>query len=411
MNRERIIIGAIATSLAATLVGCKPAQVKTESTPSPSQQAANASTKPAPAAAANPTGAATQGALPKGAAATPAVTDQAGYDNAKSDFSYGPGQAWPKLVVPVELRPGPLAQVSAPEPVVQVPLTDTPSTDQTQSEAIAERKQPSVLEEQQPVTGPCASPLSAASLDLGPKENWLSSKLKTTAMGALSKMLFGGSGGGDEGGSDRPSTVSDPIPKSARQAFHDELSDIEMSISGRLKDDSLLLSTDIGSSPDKSTFHAVYLESKDCKRTFPDRYLNYRMWVEWSLSVSWTKTERRYQNDKLVSEKTSSGGFFKSGEYDLAKGSINLNDAAQYQQGLLNDLPAPIWQQMGFSSPTSGVRGLGSQFKQVDTSNLFNGESVAVVHVTRVVDDRYVTRALPFKMERGSGELLKFSRL
>ncbi|RDE24547.1 hypothetical protein DV711_02870 [Motiliproteus coralliicola] len=419
MNAERIIVGVIAAALGATLVGCKPAQVKTESTsPQPNQNETSSATSqrqtPAVTGVANPDQpsiAKPRQAGSQGRTATAGAADQTGYDNAKQDFHYGPGQAWPTLVIPVELRPGPLAQLSAPEPVIPVPLTDRPSADKATPEAITEADPQPVLAQQQPVTGPCASQLSAASLDLGPKENWLSSKLKTTAMGALSKMLFGGSGGDDVGGSDRPSTVSDPIPKSARQAFHDELSDIEMSISGRLKDDSLLLSTDIGSSPDKSTFHAVYLESKDCQRTFPDRYLNYRMWVEWSLSVSWTKTERRYKNDKLVSEKSSSGGFFKSGEYDLAKGSINLNDAEQYQRGLLDDLPAPIWQQMGFSSPSSGVRGLGSQFKQVDTANLFNGDSVAVVHVTRVVDGRYVTRALPFKMERGSGELLKFSRL
>ena len=66
---------------------------------------------------------------------------------------------------------------------------------------------------------------------------------------------------------------------------------------------------------------------------------------------------------------------------------------------------------MGFSSPTSGVRDLGSQFDKVDTAKLFNGDSVAVVHVTRVVDGRYVTRALPFKMQRGTDNLLTFSRL
>lgn len=428
MNEQHILIGLFSVALGAGLVGCQSAPVKPENQAENTQQqpsgdqvkgsqslanstelksdlARETKTQNDASLAAEPT-ATEQSSAQQSVARQASPTESAGHDNAKRDFQYGPGQAWPKLVVPAVLIPGPLAAIPAPE---SVPHERRPDQ---QSPILADNQVPTKDRMPPTLAGPCASPLSAASLDLGPKEDWLTSKLKTTAMGALSKMLFGGSGGGGSaGGSSRPPTVSDPIPESARQEFHDQLSDIEMSISGRLQDDALLLSTDIGSAPDNSTFHAVYLERKDCKRTFPDRYLNYRMWVEWSLSVTWTKTERRYENDSLVSEKTSSGGFSKSGEYDLAKGSINLADAEQLQQGLLEDLPTPIWQQMGFSSPTSGVRGLGSQFKQVDTANLFNGDSVAVVHVTRVVDGRYVTRALPFKMERGVGDLLKFSRL
>lgn len=405
MKTQRTTVGAIAVLVGAGLSGCQPTPVKS------SEQA---STAPKPVTILQVEGQKVE-SQQEGqqvetkqvdaqqlenkqaeAAKPPALTDYgSGYDNAKGDFSYGPGQAWPTLVVPPELSPGPLAEVPAPEPI----MIGAASANQT--EQVAHQQ------------GPCASELSASSLDLGPKEAWLSTQLKSAAMGALGRALFGSfSGGGDE--PDAPPTVSDPIPKSARQAFHDQLSDTEMTISGRLNDEGLLLSTDIDSAPDKSTFHAIYIERKDCQRTFPDRYLNYRMWVEWSLSVSWTKTESHYQNDSLVSEKTTSGGFHKSGEFDLAKGSINMTDAkalGEYQQGLLSDLPPPIWQQMGFSSPSSGVRGLGSQFDQVDSAKLFDGSSVAVVHVTRVVDGRYVTRALPFRMEQGSGDLLKFSRL
>ena len=405
MKTQRMIVVAIAVALGSSLSGCQPTPVK-------SSDQASASSKPVekqqaevrkvedqqventPAEAKKP---AEQNAQSL-AAKSPAVT---GYDNAKGDFSYGPGQAWPTLVVPPELTPGPLAAIPAPAPVVIGAAAANPADGS-----------PVETAHQQ---GPCASELSASSLDLGPKDAWLSTQLKSAAMGALGRALFGSFGGGDDiDESDAPPTVSDPIPKSARQAFHDQLSDTEMTISGRLNDEGLLLSTDIDSAPDKSTFHAIYIERKDCKRIFPDRYLNYRMWVEWSLSVSWTKTESHYQNDSLVSEQTSSGGFHKSGEFDLAKGSINMADAkalGEYQQGLLSDLPPPIWQQMGFSSPSSGVRGLGSQFDQVDSAKLFDGSSVAVVHVTRVVDGRYVTRALPFRMEQGSGDLLKFSRL
>jgi len=266
----------------------------------------------------------------------------------------------------------------------------------------------------QPVSGPCGTALAAAPLDIGPKSSWVSKKAKQAAFGAFSKMLGFGSAGADDSGSSRPSTVKDPIPKSAQQKFHDQVSDTDLSISGKVTDKGLLLSTAIDDAPDKSTFHQIYVEDKQCHRHFPDRFLNYRLWLEWSLSVTWSKTSSHYENDKLTSQKTKSGSFFDSGTIDLDRGRLNLNEIKgldQYQQKLLSDMPAPIWSQMGFSTPESGVRALGSQFNKITPDQLAKGDSIAVVHVTRAVDGRYVTQGIPFKMKPGADGLVEFTRL
>ncbi|MEH6624817.1 MAG: hypothetical protein V7739_00095 [Motiliproteus sp.] len=310
------------------------------------------------------------------------------YQTAKNNFSYGPGRPMPRLVLPPFNKPGLLAD--ARDPV-----------------------DPNL---------PCGTEMAAAPLDLGPKENWASKKVKQAALGAFGKLFGGGGGGGffgSEGGGDfdddnTPPTAKDPIPKSLRQKFHDASSDTDFSISGRVNEEGLLLSTRINDAPDKSTFHHIYIEDRQCRRSFPDKFLNYKLWLEWSLSVTWSKTSKHYENDKLTSQKSESGSHFSSGTTDLGQGQINLADmtgADQYQQQLLSEMPAPIWRRMGFSSPEAGVRGLGSRFSKVTPAQLAKGDSIAVVHVTRVVDGHYVTRGLPFKMAPGSDGFIKFSRL
>ncbi len=415
MNHQRILVGIISIALGTTLVGCATPTAKSSDAVSAQQQPGSAPNSSAQTKTAAPkTSAIDAPPAPPQPSPSSALADQTlaakppghpHYANAKSDFSYGPGQPWPKLMVPTKLIPGPLASAPGGRTVLAITAATAIGITPTRDVPVPEAVLPS----------PCANELAASSLDIGPKEAWLSRKLKSAVIGALGKALFGFGRSDDYNDEpDAPPTVADPISASARQTFHDRISDTEMSIAGKLTDQGLLLSTGIESAPDKSTFHAIYIERKDCQRTFPDRYLNYRIWLEWSLSVSWTKTKSNYQNDNLVSQTRTSGGFFDSGEINLAEGSVNLADAkivSEYQQGLLKDLPAPIWQQMGFSSPTSGVRDLGSQFDKIDTATLFNGDSVAVVHVTRVVDGRYVTRALPFTIQRGVNNLLTFTRL
>ncbi|WP_210397354.1 hypothetical protein [Motiliproteus sediminis] len=334
------------------------------------------------------------------------------YDNAKADFAYGSGQPWPRLTLPALLLPGPLPAAPGAPTLPLPPIASADDDAQGQVLAGAPAPDPAAR-----VQSPCAGPWAAQSLVIGPKEGWFSGAVQSMGNALIGKVLGGfGPFDGVEDEPDAPPTVKDPIPKSARQHFEDDLSDIELSLAGRLDDDGLLISAHIDDAPDDSTFHAIYLEDKSCQRQFPDRYLNYRIWLEWSLSVSWSKTERHYENDQLVSEKTTSGSSFDSGVIDLAEGSTNLNAADmaeldQYQRDLLQQLPPPIWQQLGFSGPTAGVRGLGTQFNRVDPEALFRGDNIAVLHLTRVVGDRYVTRALPFRLSRGAGNLVSFTRL
>ena len=319
----------------------------------------------------------------------PMPQGQDSYPTAKNNFSYGPGRPVPRLVMPPFAKPGPLADARDPvDPTL-----------------------------------PCGTELAAAPLDIGPKENWATKKAKQAALGALGSLFGGGGGGGgffgSEGGGDyddddKPPTVKDPIPKSARQEFHDKLSDTELSISGRVNEDGLLLSTRIDDAPDKATFHHIYIEDSKCRRHFPDKFLNYKLWLEWSLSVTWTKTTKHYTDDKLTSQKSESGSYFKSGTTDLGGGRFNLADftgAGAYQQQLLSEMPPPIWRRMGFSSPENGVRGLGSRFSKVTPEQLQKGDSIAVIHFTRAVKGRYVSRGVPFRMSPGSDGLIKFSRL
>ncbi|MCW9054144.1 MAG: hypothetical protein OQJ91_17805 [Motiliproteus sp.] len=329
-----------------------------------------------------------KGAMDKGAMdAVPASENN--YPTAKDNFSYGPGRAIPRLVMPPFSKPGPLADARDPiDPTL-----------------------------------PCGTEFAAAPLDIGPKENWATKKAKQAALGALGSLfggggggggLFGSEGGGDFDDDDKPPTVKDSIPKSARQEFHDKLSDTELSISGRVNEEGLLLSTRIDDAPDKATFHHIYIEDSKCRRHFPDKLLNYKLWLEWSLSVSWTKTTKNYTNDELTSQKSESGSYFNSGTTDLGQGSINLSDFAgsdAYQQQLLSEMPPPIWRRMGFSSPEAGVRGLGSRFAKVTPEQLQKGDSIAVVHFTQAVKGRYVSRGIPFKMSPGADGLIKFSRL
>lgn len=373
---------AVAAIILLALSGCKKAVVQPAGDqPAPPQAVAGAIP---PSSAAPDAG--NRAAPERTQAAASGTPTGEGYATAKRDFVYGPGRPLPRLQLPPLASPGPLADAGH---------TPTPGSD-----------------------SPCGTALAAAALDIGPRQNQVAKKAKAAAFGAFSKLLgFGGANAGDSGGG-RPRTDKNPLRRATPQQFHDQVSDTDLSLVGKVSDEGLLLNTRIDDAPDKSTFHQVYVEDRQCRRYFPDRYLNYKMWLEWSLSVSWTRTRtsKQYQNDELVSEQSStkSGGYFKTGTIDLDQGRFNLAQLQgldAYQQQLLEQLPPPIWQQMGFSSPESGVRSLGSQFNNITPAQLAAGDSIAVVHVTRVVDGRYVTRGLPFKMEPGADGLVKFTRL
>jgi len=300
------------------------------------------------------------------------------YPHSKAGFKHGPGRDWPRQQFdPASI--GPLAAVTEPMDPYKNSI--------------------------------CATAKAATPMDAGPRQDWVAKKTQQLIGGVISS-FFGG-GGGDDYDPPKPPTVDNPIAGRAGQLFRDNTGELELELAGQMTDGGMLINTSIKDAPGKPTFHTVYLERRDCKRAWPDRYLVYKLWLEWSLSVSWTRTQSNYRNGEMVSQKKTSGGFSKSGEHVLDQGRINLNqpqNLTDYQKGLLANAPPPIWQSLGFNGPEAGVRSIGSVFDQVRPEQL-NDEMVAIVHVARPAGERYVTEAMAFQMERSADGLLKFTRL
>ncbi|WP_027857753.1 hypothetical protein [Marinobacterium jannaschii] len=304
------------------------------------------------------------------------------YPVLKSGFNFGPGRDWPRQQFDPN-TPGPLLAVTEAQTAIEAEIAQA---------------------------GICATAQAAAPLDAGPRQSWAGKKAQQLVGGVLGS-LFGR--GGDDSEPDAPDTEDNPLPANAGQLFSDAAGELELELAGQLTDQGMLINTAIKDAPGKPTFHTIYLERRDCSRAWPDRYLVYKIWLEWSLSVSWSRTESSYRNGDLVSERKSSGGFNRAGTVDLDQGRINLNrpeNLSDYQKGILADAPPPIWKALGFNGPEAGVRSLGSQFTNV-SRNALDQEMVAIVHVARPQGERYTTEAMAFRMEQGADGLLKFTRL
>jgi hypothetical protein len=269
----------------------------------------------------------------------------------------------------------------------------------------------------------CATPLSGASLDMGPASGFMekmAGKAAGAAVGQLIGMLGGGGGGSKR--SARPKTVKDPIKKKFKSKYEDEASKTLIRLGGQAFSDGLLLSPKIEKAKGKGTFHAIYLEQPDCRRYWPDNEMAYDLWGEWSLSVSVTKTTRQYKNGELVNESVSKSGWSRSGTFDFSDGfslvgadglsdhwKLLVTPDEAYLNQLKNQIGQPLWQQMGFGEPTKGLRGMGAAFK-VTPSALQPG-TIAVVHVTRVEGGRYRTVGFPFSMDFGEEGKVAFEQL
>ncbi len=185
----------------------------------------------------------------------------------------------------------------------------------------------------------------------------------------------------------------------------------KMRVGAKVDEEALTVSVYLDKAKGKGTVHAVYLETPDCRRFWPEAYLAYSLWGEWNLSVSWTQTSETYQDGQLVDRSAASGGW--STGWQRLPGGISevahLSDPAamaalsEYQIGLLEELGAPAWRRMGFSAPTSGPRSTGAVFPANAEllEALGTGQLRAVVHVTREVDEVFQTVAMPLQMQTG----------
>lgn len=269
----------------------------------------------------------------------------------------------------------------------------------------------------------CATGLSGASLDLGKADGFMekmAGKAASAAVGHLIGGLLGGGGGG--GSKQRPKTQKDPIKKKYKAKFEDEPTDTRIRLGGQAFSDGLLLSARVDKAKGKGTFHSIYLEQPDCRRYWPTQELAYDLWGEWSLSVSVTKTTRKYQNGNLVDESVETSGWTKNGTFDFSDGftilgaddlderwKLLLSPDEAYLNQLKTQMGQPLWREMGFGEPTKGVRSVGAVFK-VPPSAIEPG-TIAVVHVTRIEDGRYRTVGFPFRMSFGADGVLSFEQL
>jgi hypothetical protein len=269
----------------------------------------------------------------------------------------------------------------------------------------------------------CATAQSATSLQMGEANGFMekmAGKAASAAVGKLLGGLLGGGGGGRK--QQRPATSRDPIKKKHKSKFTDPGTNTRILLGGQAFSDGLLISTRVDKAKGKGTFHSIYLEQPDCRRYWPTNQMAYDLWGEWSLSVSVTKTTRKYENGNLVSESVDKSGFSKAGTFDFSDGfsiigadgvsdelKLLLSPDEAYLNQLKSEIGSPMWQQMGFGEPAKGLRGVGAAFT-VAPSALQPG-TIAVVHITRIEAGQYRTVGFPFRMNFDGEGKMSFEQL
>lgn len=206
---------------------------------------------------------------------------------------------------------------------------------------------------------------------------------------------MGGSVGGGGDADQGPDVVSNPVPDENKQVF-DVGNDIKIEIGTMWTPEGLLISQEILDAPDKGTFQATAMQRPDCSWELPDKYLWYKLWLEWSLTVNWTHDH--YVDNQLVKHEEGSSHTF--GSQDIASGVFKVSgEAAKPESALLGSMP--IWQRAGFSGATGGIQSMGTLYR-VTPQQLENSASHLVVHVTDPRLDPVVTVPLDFVVV-GSG--------
>lgn len=268
----------------------------------------------------------------------------------------------------------------------------------------------------------CATARSATSLQMGEASGFMEKMAGKAASAAVGKLLGGLLGGGGGRKPQRPETSRDPIKKKHKSKFTDPGTNTRILLGGQAFSDGLLISTRVDKAKGKGTFHSIYLEQPDCRRYWPTNQMAYDLWGEWSLSVSVTKTTRKYENGNLVSESVDKSGFSKAGTFDFSDGfsiigadgvseelKLLLSPDEAYLNQLKSQIGSPMWQQMGFGEPAKGLRGVGAAFT-VAPSALQPG-TIAVVHITRIEAGQYRTVGFPFRMNFDGEGKMSFEQL
>jgi len=265
----------------------------------------------------------------------------------------------------------------------------------------------------------CGTALSAAPMDLGDSKGVMSKLVGNVAGAAVGKLIGGFLGGG--GREKQPDLYKDPVRNKHKEKIEHPSGDARIRIGGQFYEDGLVLSARVDKARGKGTFHTMFLEKPDCTRIWPEQYLGYKLWGEWSLSVSVTETRSRYRNGDLVDRSVSRSGWSRSGDFDFSRGfslydevvddelKLLLDADDAYLAQLRREVDVPAWREMGFGEPTQGIRDAGGLFR-VDPAEI-TPDTIAVVHITQVDDGRYRTLGFPLRLSAGSDGRVTLSLL
>lgn len=265
----------------------------------------------------------------------------------------------------------------------------------------------------------CGTSLAASPLDLGNADSFMGEMLGKAANAAIGQLVGGLLGGGGGGSSKKPRMAKDPVKKKYKQKIEHPSGDARIRIGGQTYQNGLLISARVDKAAGKGTFHTMFLEQPDCRRIWPEQYVQYGLWGSWSLSVSVTKTTSSYRDGQLVDRSVERSGWSRSGDFDFSRGfslwdqlpgeerRLILDADQAYLTQLRREIDIPAWQQMGYAKPTDGIRAAGGIFR-VDPSEI-TSETLAVVHITHIDDGRYRTVGFPMRMTGGEKGAISFS--
>jgi len=196
--------------------------------------------------------------------------------------------------------------------------------------------------------------------------------VKGVATKTLGSLL--GFGGGSSGGGG---------PKMDRDRSRGDFTrissgDTDLDIRASWRNDQLIVSTEIDDSPDNGTFHAQWIEDIDGNTYLPVRYMIFKMYRDWKLTVSWT--EDHYVNGEHV--------FHDEGQ-EISTGRDLLGTWSIFEgaEGIANS----IWGMLGFDTATKGVRHLGAVYDIPAASFPNDCQMQLVTHISEPSKDPVTT--------------------
>lgn len=229
-------------------------------------------------------------------------------------------------------------------------------------------------------------------------------KLGSRLIGGALGGLFGGSvgiGGGGDAAASGPDVVTDPVEKKHKQVLTDPASGTRIGVGAQFTDKGLLVSAELLDAPGKGTFHDAYLEDARCRRLYPVAYDLYKVYEDWWLNVSWTKTTEHYVDGRLVDRKVETGGWSKEGTRDLGTFAV-AREGGENPVGSL-----PLWRRFGFGRAVEGAQAMGFVFPLTSAQlaqTALAGAITFTLQITRPDADPVVTGPLRLTLERVNDE-------